>query len=68
MSFEKAKAYLDSVGLGDRVIVPEASSATVEEAAKALGCEPGMIVKTLSFLQDTRPVLILVEGAARIDN
>jgi prolyl-tRNA editing enzyme YbaK/EbsC (Cys-tRNA(Pro) deacylase) len=68
MSFERAKTYLEKKGLGDRIIVPEHSSATVTEAAEALGCEPAMIAKTLSFLQEDRPVLILAEGLSRIDN
>ena len=68
MSIEIARAYLESKGLGDRIIVPEKSSATVAEAAEAIGCTPGMIAKTLSFLQDGQPVLILVEGMSRIDN
>ena len=68
MSLERARAYLESIGFGDRIIIPERSSATVAEAAEALGCEPGMIAKTLSFLQQNRPVLILVEGMSRIDN
>ena len=65
---DEAKAFLETKGFGDRVIIPEHSSATVAEAAEALGCEPGMIAKTLSFLQGDAPVLILVEGMARIDN
>ena len=68
MSLERAKAYLFEKGLADHIIIPEHSSATVAEAAEALGCEPGMIAKTLSFLQGDRPVLILAEGSARIDN
>lgn len=68
MSLIKAKQWLEEKGFGDRLIIPEHSSATVAEAAAALGCEPGMIAKTLSFLQDGQPVLILVEGMARIDN
>ncbi len=68
MSLERAKAYLTERGLSDHIIIPEHSSATVAEAAEALGCEPGMIAKTLSFLQGERPVLILAEGMARIDN
>ena len=67
MAFEKAKAYLDGFGLGDGIIVTEHSSATVAEAAEAIGCEE-MIAKTLSFLQGDRPVLILADGTARIDN
>ena len=68
MSLSRAKTWLEEKGFGDRVIVPDHSSATVAEAAAALGCEPGMIAKTLSFLQGVQPVLILVEGMARIDN
>ena len=68
MALEKARAYLAQKGLDDRIIIPEHSSATVAEAAAALGCAPGMIAKTLSFLQNDRPVLILAEGMARIDN
>ena len=68
MAFDRAKAYLDSFGLTDRIIVTEHSSATVAEAAEAIGCEEAMIAKTLSFLQDGKPVLILADGLARIDN
>lgn len=68
MSLERATRYLQKMGLDDHVILPEHSSATVAEAAQALGCEPGMIAKTLSFLQGEQPVLILAEGTARIDN
>ena len=68
MAFEKAKAYLEERGLADRIIVTERSSATVAEAAEAIGCEEAMICKTLSFLQDEKPVLILADGTARIDN
>ena len=68
MAFDKAKTYLESCGLADRIIVTEHSSATVSEAAEAIGCEPAMIAKTLSFLQEDQPVLILADGLARIDN
>ena len=46
MSFEKAVQYLREKGMEDRVIVPEASSATVELAAQAIGVTPGEIAKT----------------------
>ena len=68
MAFDRAKAYLDRFGLADRIIVTEHSSATVAAAAEALGCEEAMIAKTLSFLQEDKPVLILADGVARIDN
>ena len=68
MSFEKASGYLRSIGLEDRIIVPEASSATVELAAQALGVTPGEIAKTLSFITKEGPVLVIAEGTARVDN
>jgi len=68
MSFEKAKADLKAKGLEDHIIVLNESSATVAEAAQALGVEPAMIAKTLSVLQGDKPVLIVTEGTARLDN
>ena len=68
MSLVKAEEDLKKNGMLDRVIHLAASTATVAEAAEALGVEPGMIAKTLSFLQEEKPVLILTEGTAKIDN
>lgn len=68
MSVEKAKKYLEEKGYLDRVIEPDVSTATVELAAAAIGVEPGRICKSLSFVIDDRPVLILAEGMARVDN
>ena len=44
------------------------SSATVQLAAAALGCEPERIAKTLSFMVDEKPILIVAAGDAKIDN
>lgn len=68
MSQKRAENYLEQKGFLDHVIRLEASTATVAEAADALGVEPGMIAKTMSFLQDDQPVLILTEGTARVEN
>ena len=68
MSQERAEKYLESRGFLDHVIRLEASTATVAEAADALGVEPGMIAKTMSFLLDDQPILILTEGTARVEN
>ena len=59
---------LEEKGFLDHVIELEASTATVTEAAEALHVEPGMIAKTMSFLQNDKAVLILTEGTARVDN
>ena len=68
MSQKKAENYLEQKGFLDHVIRLEASTATVAEAADALGVEPGMIAKTMSFLLDDQPILILTEGTARVEN
>ena len=68
MSYEKGKAYLDSRGYGDRAREFEVSSATVELAAQALGCEGARIAKTLSFKTPDRVLLIVAAGDAKVDN
>jgi len=68
MSLVKAKEYLNKYGLDNKVIEFDVSSATVEEAAIALKCEPKFIAKTLSFLVCDKPILIVVSGDSKIDN
>ena len=68
MALEKVISYFDSIGLKDRVKVFDQSSATVELAAMAVGCEPAHIAKTMSFLLGDKPILIVTAGDARIEN
>ena len=68
MSLEKAKNYLEEKGFGDRVMVFEVSSATVELAAQAVGTEPARIAKSLTFLVNEEPVIFLCAGDAKISN
>lgn len=68
MSIEKVKAYFKTCGMEDRVLEFPVSSATVELAAQVVGCEPGRIAKTLSFMVNEGPVLIVAAGDAKIDN
>lgn len=68
MDFEEVKQYLMECGLGSRVREFDESSATVELAAHAVGCEPCRIAKTMSFMVDDAPVLIVLAGDARVDN
>lgn len=68
MSIERVKAYFAAAGLADRVREFDVSSATVELAALALGCEGKRIAKTLSFMGPAGPLLVVAAGDARIDN
>lgn len=68
MSIERAKEHLNKFGMADRVLEFSVSSATVAEAAKAAGCREQEIAKTLSFMVEDKPVLIVVAGDMKIDN
>lgn len=68
MSIEKVKEYFEKFGLKDNILELSESSATVELAAKALGCEEARIAKTLSFVVEEKPVLIVTAGDVKIDN
>ncbi len=68
MSFENVKKYFENEGLAERVIVLEESTATVELAAEAVGCEIKQIAKSLSFLVDGSPILIIAAGNVKVDN
>ncbi len=68
MSIERAKEHMKKWGMDDRVLEFETSSATVELAAQAVGCEPARIAKTLSFKIGEEPILIVTAGDAKIDN
>ena len=68
MSIEKVRAFMKERGYAHRIQEFSVSSATVELAAAALGCEGCRIAKTLSFAIGERTVLVVAAGDARIDN
>ncbi|MBQ3017363.1 MAG: YbaK/EbsC family protein [Clostridia bacterium] len=68
MSIEKVKEYFKTFGIENRILEFDVSSATVELAAQALGCEGCRIAKTISFMVDGGAVLIVCAGDAKIDN
>ena len=68
MSLEKVKEYFKAYGIEDKIIELSESSATVELAAHALNTEPCRIAKTLSFMLNDRPILVVTAGDVKIDN
>ncbi|MBR0368643.1 MAG: YbaK/EbsC family protein [Clostridia bacterium] len=68
MAIDRVKAYFSEYGIADRIREFDVSSATVELAAEAVGCEPCRIAKTLSFMVNRRAVLVVAAGDAKIDN
>lgn len=68
MSITRVRDYFRPLGREGDILEFPVSSATVELAAQAVGCEPARIAKTLSFLVDGAPILILAAGDQKIDN
>lgn len=68
MSVAAVREYLKQWGKDGAVLEFEQSSATVELAALAVGCEPARIAKTLSFRLDDGCVLVVTAGDARVKN
>ena len=68
MAIEAVKAFFETYGIAERIREFDSSSATVELAAQAVGCEPCRIAKTLSFSVGGAPILIVMAGDVKIDN
>lgn len=58
---------LVEVGIDSPVVAMDDSTHTAAEAAAAIGCELGQIVKSLLFVADGDPLLALVSGSNRVD-
>ena len=68
MSIERARAHLRKWNMDGRIRELALSSATVDLAAKALNVEGARIAKTLSYMVDSSPILIVAAGDIRVDN
>ena len=68
MSLESVRAWLQEHAPGVRLIEAHASTATVADAAAALGVEPARIAKTLSVRVNGNTFLLVTRGDARLDN
>ncbi len=68
MSLESVRQFFASSAPDIDVIVTEASSATVPEAAAAHGVAPAQIAKTLSLRIGAKVFLVVTAGTARLDN
>lgn len=65
---EHVQQALDALGLPGRVrVFEDGSTHTAQEAADAVGCALGQIVKTLFFMADGRPTMVLAAGDRQVD-
>lgn len=68
MSLDSVRKFFQVHAPDIEIIVTKASSATVFEAAQAHGVEPAQIAKTLGLWLNEEPILLVLGGAARLDN
>ena len=69
MAIEKVREYMKLYGREKDILEFDVSSATVELAAQAIGCEGARIAKTLSFkLPNDEVILIVAAGDAKVNN
>ena len=68
MALDKVKEYMKKYNKEKDIMEFDVSSATVSEAAQAIGCDEASIAKTLSFLVSDKPLVIVVAGDKKIDN
>lgn len=64
---ERVAAAAAAAGLTIAVERFPEGTRTAADAARAVGCEVGQIVKSLVFMADGHPVVALVSGADRLD-
>ena len=65
---ERVQQALEALGLPGPVrVFDEGSTHTAQEAADAVGCALGQIVKTLFFVAEGRPTMVLAAGDRQVD-
>lgn len=64
---ERVQDALNSAGIEAKVVRLPDSTRTAPEAARAVGCEVGAIAKSLLFLVDGEPLLVVCGGDRRVD-
>lgn len=68
LSPEDLQRFILAHNIQAEMLFLDSLTPTVESAAQAVGTEPENIVKTILFLVDGKPVLVIACGQARIDS
>jgi prolyl-tRNA editing enzyme YbaK/EbsC (Cys-tRNA(Pro) deacylase) len=68
MRNEKVYAWLEERGFADRITEHTETIDTVEHAAQQIGCSEAEIAKTLSFLVEDQPVVVVMAGDGRVNS
>lgn len=65
---QKVLQHLKSKKFADRITTHDATIDTVEHAAKQIGCSEAEIAKTLSFLVEEKPVIVVMAGDMKVNS
>ena len=65
---EKVYKWLKDKGFEDRITEHGETIDTVEHAAQQIGCSEAEIAKTLSFVVDEKPVVVVMAGDGRVNS
>ena len=68
MSVPKVREFLEPKGFADRIVIHDEPCDTVPNAARIVGATEAEIAKTMSFLVDDQPIVIVTTGDTKIDN
>ena len=65
---ENVKRWLEEHGFAERLTEHTETIDTVEHAARQIGCTEAEIAKTLSFIVDEKPVIVVMAGDGRVNS
>ncbi len=65
---DKVYDFLNNRGYADRITEHDETIDTVEHAARQIGCSEAEIAKTLSFIVDENPVIVVMAGDGRVNS
>ncbi len=68
MSYKIAREYLEKKGLAGKIMLHKDTIDTVEHAAMQIGCSEAEIAKTLSFLVEEKPVVVVMAGDGKVNS
>ena len=65
---EAVYKWLEEKGYAERITEHQETIDTVEHAAQQIGCSEAEIAKTLSFIVDDKPVIVVMAGDGRVNS
>ncbi len=65
---DDVQSVINELGLETKIHFFDESTATSQMAADNIGCELGQIAKSIAFMVDGKPILVITSGDQRVDD